>query len=111
MFSDIPHTSARWGLQQSARSQGCSSGGPAGAPPAEHLICVLRLQESYILAKTSLILIFNFIFFGGKNHFQYVKTVFSCHILRSKKGEMSLTGGPSTAPRRRTSGLARMGAS
>lgn len=52
MFSDVPHTHQRtWGLRQR----------PARASlPSEHLLCVLDLQESCVLAKTSFILISSF---------------------------------------------------
>lgn len=113
MCSDIPHTSAHSGIATERREPGLQLGRAGRRPPplSEHLVCVLNLQESCLLAKTSFILIFNFIFFGAKHHFYYVKTMLSCHILRSRKGEVFREGGPSTAPRHRTSGLAQIGVS
>lgn len=66
--SDIPHTSAHSGIATERREPGLQLGRAGRRPPplSEHLVCVLNLQESCILANTSFILIFNFIFFGVK---------------------------------------------
>lgn len=105
------HTHQHTQIATERREPGLQLGRAGRRPPplSEHLVCVLNLQESCILAKTAFILIFNFIFFGAKNRFYYVKTVLSCHILRSRKGEVFRKGGPSTAPRHRASGLAQIG--
>lgn len=105
------HTHQHTRIATERREPGLQLGRAGRRPPplSEHLVCVLNLQESCILAKTAFILIFNFIFLGAKNHFYYVKTMLSCHILRSRKGEVFRKGGPSTAPRHRTSGLAQIG--